>query len=107
MSKKAKEGDFYYVRMPDGYYTYKIVRIDRDALAIDHAPFVVHHVVAYQPVSRPPTPADIDSLEVMLWHAPVAPEEENPAGEKRTYFASRPVRDIDLQGYRAYMRRTR
>jgi hypothetical protein len=93
--------------MPDGYYTYKIVKIDRDAHATDHAPLVLHHVVAYGPLSKPPKPGDIDSLEVLLWHAPVAPEGEGSVAEKRTYFAHRPVTDIDLQGYRAYLKRMR
>lgn len=84
-----KAGDILYSYLDGKYHVYKILRRDE---------WGTYHTLIYQPMDREPVEADVDSLQVMAWHAPIG---SFPTGELLTV---RPVVKEELVGYLEYLK---
>jgi len=88
-----REGDIFYVYMNDEYHVYKILKIEQFS-ETDR----VCHLLIYEPIKTEPTAADVDTLVVRAWHAPLA-----NIGDA-TFLANKPAAPREFKGYIEYLR---
>ncbi len=90
-----REGDIFSVLMNGEYHLYKILKIEQPP-----GDDQVFHLLVYEPVKAAPMADDVDKLEVMAWHVPLA-----SIGDA-TLVANRPVEPEEFKGYIEYLRLT-
>ncbi|MBN2151779.1 MAG: tetratricopeptide repeat protein [Candidatus Lokiarchaeota archaeon] len=90
-----REGDLYYDLVDGKFYVYQILRIDSFANGEQ-----IHHLKSYHPLDREPVEADIDGLEVFVWHSPFEPQ------LKSRYLGHRDLVPEDLEGFHVYLKMT-
>jgi len=95
-----KTGDFFWIKdIADGVEEYVIYR----CLRIDPEHGGTAHVSMYaSPHSSEPIESDLDDLELLVMHMPIALD--GFSGYK--VFGNRPIKEEDLQGYLYYLKST-
>ncbi len=89
-----QEGDVFYTQRDGQYHISKLLRHD--------IAFKTYHVLIYQPVAPLPAADEIGSLEIMVYHAPIAQD----GFEDTKLLTKSRITDDDLLGYREYVRQT-
>lgn len=87
-------GDIFYIQNGNKYNLYKLLVVD--------AEIECYHILIYPELDHLPTISDIDSLEVLVYHAPFAKD----AFKNATLLANKPITAHDLIGYHEYLRQT-
>ncbi len=89
-----QEGDVFYTHFDGQYHIFKLLRHDIAQKTC--------HVLIYQPIAQLPVAVQLDRLQVMVYHAPIAQDGfSNPQ-----LLANSKVTDDDILGYHEYIRQT-
>lgn len=89
---KYKEGDILYTKEQNEYYVSKVLRVDAD--------YGIYHVKTYTPMDREPQLSDLESLNVMIGHSPLAEPQD------AVVLHNEAVRGWELEGYLVYLQYT-
>lgn len=88
------EGDIFYTFYNEEYHLFKLLKSEPE--------LGTYHVLMFKPIDSLPAVEDINKLDVMIYHAPIASD----GFEHPTLFAKSTVADYELTGYYEYLRQT-
>lgn len=97
---QLSEGDIFYTIIENESDKQNVFYIQK--LLKDDDEFDTYHVLSYKPIAQLPTARDLESLEILAYHSPIARDGfENPQ-----VIAHSKVSAADLIGYHEYLRQT-
>lgn len=92
--ERFSEGDIFYTLIDKQYQLYKVLKADVE--------YDTYHLMIYTPLHQLPSPEQLTSLDVFVYHAPIAIsgfEDPKP-------FAKSSLSYNDFMGYHEYLRQT-
>jgi hypothetical protein len=90
-----REGDYISVKMEQSFHVYKLLRVWSRSDTF--------HCMRFEALSSQPQKADIPSLKIAAWHAPIY---NKPFNERGIYIGHRPVTQGEMKGYMTYLSET-
>jgi len=88
------EGDVFYTFYNEEYHLFKLLKSEHDS--------ETYHVLIFKPLDSLPAVEDINKLDIMIYHAPIASD----GFEHPKFFAKSTVSDYELRGYYEHLRQT-